>query len=228
MKILIIEDEEKIANSISESLTIDNFQVQIANSGEDGLFYLLSDTFDLLILDIMLAGRSGLEVLKTIRSKGMNLPVLILSARDTVEDRVSGLDSGADDYLIKPFSLTELKARVRALLRREKIEDITNLRIADIEVDLLARSAICSGHKLSLTAREFELLEYLMRNEDRIVSREMIGRDVWKCNDRATSLDNVIDVHIMRLRRKMKARCATPRIETIRGVGFRLENSRES
>jgi two-component system, OmpR family, copper resistance phosphate regulon response regulator CusR len=169
----------------------------------------------------MLPGRDGLQVLATLRKRGMQTPVLILTARDAVEDRVRGLDEGGDDYLVKPFAFPELLARVRALLRRGRAEQAVPLRLADLEMDVTSRKARRSGRYLELTAREFELLEYLLRHREQIVSREMLARDVWK-ETRATPIDNVIDVHINRLRRKVDEPFDPKLIHTVRGVGFVL------
>ena len=151
----------------------------------------------------MLPGRDGIEVLHTLRKQGSKTPVLLLTAKDAIEDRVLGLDAGADDYLVKPFAFAELTARLRALLRRNKPESAGVLIIAALEIDQIRRTVSREGRRIDLTAREFELLEYLARNYDRVVSREMLARDVWKESGRATPLDNVIDVHVARLRRKM-------------------------
>ncbi len=222
MRILLIEDEQKVARALEEGLTHEGYQVDVAFSGEEGFYLLNIRHYDLLLLDLMLPGRDGLEILKTIRQKGMNLPVLILTARDTVEDRVEGLDSGADDYLIKPFAFPELLARIRVLLRRGRDENPLRLILADLEMDLITRKVRRGNVEITLTAREFALLEYLMRHQGQIVSREMLARDVWQETNRATPIDNLIDVHIARLRRKIDDPFPRKLIHTIRGVGFRL------
>jgi len=168
----------------------------------------------------MLPGRDGLQVLSTLRKRGSQTPVLILTARDAIEDRVRGLDSGADDYLVKPFAFPELLARVRARLRRGRSEQASHLEVADLEVDVTSRKVRRSGRNLELTTREFELLEYLLRHKEQIVSREMLARDIWKETARATPLDNVMDVHINRLRRKVDEPFDRKLIHTVRGVGF--------
>src|SRR5881296_3823080 len=168
----------------------------------------------------MLPGRDGIEILSTLRRRGLGPPVLILTARDAVEDRVLGLDTGADDYLVKPFAFPELLARIRALVRRGRPEPPSSLKVSDLEMDVPGRRAMRAGRGRELTAREFELLEYLLRNRGRVVSREMLARDVWKETRRATTLDNVIDVHIARLRRKVDDSSEVKLIQTVRGVGF--------
>jgi DNA-binding response OmpR family regulator len=168
----------------------------------------------------MLPGRSGLEILKTMRQHGLRTPVLMLTARDAIEDRVRGLDMGADDYLLKPFAFPELLARVRALSRRGIPESSPRMRIGDLELDVAARSVTRAGQLLDLTAREFELLEYLVRHQGHVVSREMLARDVWKEAGRHTPVDNVIDVHVARLRRKVDDQFNRKLVHTVRGVGF--------
>jgi two-component system, OmpR family, copper resistance phosphate regulon response regulator CusR len=220
VQLLIVEDETKVAQALKEGLQREGYQVTVARSGEEGYFLLDTRSFDLVVLDVMLPGRSGLEVLAKLRVRDRGIPVLILTARDTVQDRVVGLDAGADDYLVKPFAFPELAARIRALLRRGRAEPAERLRVSDLELDVSAHRATRGGRQLELTAREFELLEYLLRNRGRVVSREMLARDVWKETDRATPLDNVIDVHIARLRRKIDDTFEAKLIHTIRGVGF--------
>lgn len=222
MRILIVEDETKVAHALREGLEREKYEVVVAPTGEEGFFLVNAQEFDLVILDLMLPGRDGLQVLSTLRKRGLQTPVLILTARDAIEDRVRGLDSGADDYLVKPFAFPELLARVRARLRRARTDPAVQLRLSDMEMDLLARNAKRAGRRLELTAREFELLEYLLRHKEEIVSREMLAREVWKETSRATTLDNVIDVHINRLRRKVDEPFDRKLIHTVRGVGFVL------
>ena len=223
MRILIIEDQPKVAQSVKHGLETERFDVTVAATGEDGFFLVSSQVFDLLILDLMLPGRDGLEILRTLRSRGLATPVIILSARDTVEDRIRGLDLGADDYLVKPFAFEELLARIRALLRRGRAQDVLRLKVADLEVDRVTRRVARGGQDVELTAHEYELLDYLLLHQGRVVSREMLARDVWREVARATPLDNVIDVHIARLRRKIDNGHARPLIHTLRGVGFVLQ-----
>ena len=223
MRILIIEDQLKVAQSLQRGLETERFDVTVASTGEDGFFLVSSQVFDLLILDLMLPGRDGLEILRTVRQRGLATPVIILSARDTVEDRIRGLDQGADDYLVKPFAFEELLARIRALLRRGRVQDVLRFVVADLEADRVTRRVTRGGRDVELTAREYELLDYLLLHQGRVVSREMLARDVWHEVARATPLDNVIDVHIARLRRKSDNGHGSPLIHTLRGVGFVLQ-----
>jgi DNA-binding response OmpR family regulator len=222
MRILVVEDETKVARALKEGLEREHYEVALAPTGEEGFFRVHAETFDLVILDLMLPGRDGLEILKTLRKRGLQPPVLILTARDALSDRVEGLDAGADDYLVKPFAFPELLARIRALLRRGRGEQVLRFKIADLELDLVTRRVTRRAQTIELTARELELLEYLLRHQGQIVSREMLAREVWKETARATPLDNVIDVHIARLRRKMDDPFPTKLIHTVRGVGFVL------
>lgn len=222
VRILVVEDERKLAHVLGSALQAEHYEAVVALTGEDGFFRANADTFDLVILDLMLPGRGGLEILETLRKRHVRTPVLILTALDSIDDRVLGLDLGADDYLVKPFALPELLARVRALLRRGRPSDILRLKAADLEVDLVGRHATRGGRTLDLTAREFELLEYLLRHQRHVVSREMLAHDVWKEPRRATPIDNVIDVQMARLRRKVDREGDARLIHTVRGVGFVL------
>lgn len=225
-RILIIEDDDKIARALEEGLKSEGYSVCRASTGEEGFFFLHSENISLILLDLMLPGRGGIEILKTLRKCGNHCPVLIMTAKDALEDRVIGLDAGADDYLVKPFAFPELVARIRALLRRgQQTEPSTRLKIADLELDLISRKVKRGPRALELTLREFELLEYLLRNQNHTVSREMLCREVWQEPLRATSLDNVIDVHIARLRKKIDAEDSVKLIHTVRGLGFRLSES---
>lgn len=227
MRILAIEDEPKLGQALQEGLRTEQYEVSLARTGEEGFFLAQTESFDLLILDVMLPGRSGLEILSAMRQHGFKTPVLMLTARDAVEDRVLGLDTGADDYLVKPFAFAELLARVRALVRRGAPEIVRRLRAGDLEVDVVGRSVVRAGQALDLTAREFELLEYLVRHQGHVVSREMLARDVWKESARHTPIDNVIDVHMARLRRKVDDQFEQKLIHTVRGVGFIIRDGAE-
>jgi two-component system, OmpR family, copper resistance phosphate regulon response regulator CusR len=222
VRILVVEDEQKLAQALGSALQAEHYSVILASTGEEGFFRANAESFDLVVLDLMLPGRSGLEILETLRKRDVHTPVLILTARDSVEDRVLGLDRGADDYLVKPFALPELLARIRALLRRGRPSDILRLKAADLEIDLVTRRASRSDRTLDLTSREFELLEYLLRHQGHVVSREMLAHDVWKEPRRATPIDNVIDVQMARLRRKVDLESDPRLIHTVRGVGFVL------
>lgn len=220
MRILIIEDEPKVGRALQAGLRAEDYDVTLAPTGEEGFFLASSQPFDLIVLDILLPGRDGIEVLSTLRRTGMPVPVLLLTAKDAIEDRVAGLDAGADDYLVKPFAFAELSARIRALLRRGKPEAPQPLRIDTLEMDLVARTVSREGQRIELTAREFDLLEFLIRNKGRVVSREMLAREVWKETSRGTPIDNVIDVHVARLRRKVDDQFPRKVVHTVRGVGF--------
>jgi two-component system, OmpR family, copper resistance phosphate regulon response regulator CusR len=225
MQVLVIEDEKKLAGAIRGALVTDGHDVSVANTGEDGFYLLHTRGFDLVLLDLMLPMRSGIEVLKDMRKCGLGIPVLILTSRDSLEDRVRGLDAGADDYLVKPFALPEMLARIRALLRRSSKPSSTihlKLQLSDLEMDLASRTVRRASQVVELTPKEFDLLRYLLMNEDAVVSREMIARDVWKETSRYTTLDNVIDVHVTRLRRKIDDPFPKKLLHTVRGIGFIL------
>ena len=220
-KILVIEDDVKIAQSLKQGLETEGYDVMTAVTGEDGFFLISTENFDVVVLDLMLPGRSGLEILEALRRRDSQTLVLILSARDELEDRIIGLDSGADDYMVKPFAISELLARVRVLLRRGRADQVFHLQFADLELDLVTREAWKAGEPVDLTSREFDLLAFLMRHQGRFVTRDMIAREVWKEAARATPLDNVIDVHMARLRKKID-QDGEKLIHTIRGVGFTI------
>ena len=222
MNILVIEDEPKVGQALSAGLHAEGYEVTLARTGEDGFFTATEKFFDLIILDVMLPGRNGIEILKTLRKQKVQTPVLLLTAKDALEDRVLGLDAGADDYLVKPFAFLELSARIRALFRRGKTEFPVALRINTLEMNVITRVVTREGKRLELTMREFEILEYLLRNAGHVVLREMLARDVWRETGQVTHLDNVIDVHIARLRRKLDDQFEPKLIRTVRGVGFLL------
>jgi DNA-binding response OmpR family regulator len=222
MRILVVEDEQKVADALCEGLEDERYDVVVERTGEGAFFRVNTETFDVVLLDLTLPGRDGLEILRALRQRRMETPVLVLTARDSLEDRVTGLDAGADDYLVKPFAFAELLARIRALVRRGRVADAPRLSVGDLEMDLVTRKVLRGGRPVDLTVREFELLEFLMRYQSQVVSRETLARDVWKETARTTPLDNVIDVHIARLRRKVDLEHSVKLIHTVRGVGFML------
>jgi len=221
-RVLVVEDEHKVASALKEGLEGEGYDVVVEHSGEAALVRLKTEACDIILLDLLLPGRGGIEVLSTLREQGFETPVLILTARDTLDDRVTGLNSGADDYLVKPFAFVEVVARMKALLRRGGTSGATRLGIADLEMDLITRKVTRGVRKVELTLREYELLEFLLRYEGQVVSRGTLARDVWHEAARTMSLDNVIDVHIARLRRKIDADEPIKLIQTVRGVGFTL------
>ena len=198
-RVLVIEDERKLSASVQKGLSQEGYEVLVAATGEEGFYLATTQPLDAIILDWMLPNRNGVQVLRDLRSKGIALPVLMLTARDTVDDKVQGLDAGADDYLVKPFAFAELLARLRALLRRNLPAREVVLKAADLEMDLLARRVTRDGEEIELSNREFELLEYLLRNVNASVTREMIARDVWK--EPGGVLTNIIDVYIKKIGR---------------------------
>jgi DNA-binding response OmpR family regulator len=220
VRVLVIEDDAKVAGALKTGLTAELYSVSVARTGEDGYFLATTEAYDAILLDLGLPGRGGLEILASLRRQGLTLPVLVLTARDTVDDRVRGLDSGADDYLVKPFAFAELLARLRAMLRRGRPEGAACLRLADLELDPVERSVKRAGVPVELTGREFDLLRFLLRHQGQVVTREMLASEVWKEPTRGTPLDNVIDVHIGRLRRKIERESSPRLLHTIRGVGF--------
>jgi DNA-binding response OmpR family regulator len=228
MKILIIEDEIKTAQAIHSGLQAEGYLATIARTGPEGLERLLSETFDVVLLDWMLPGCDGIEILLALRNEGARPLVLLLTAKDAVEDRVMGLDSGADDYLVKPFAFAELLARLRALLRRSSNEEPPRRRVGNLTVDLHTRQTLRGEREITLTPREFDLLAYLIRFEGQVVTRQMLAREIWKETNRSTPLDNVIDVHVARLRKKVDDGHPVRLIHTIRGVGFLCGEKREA
>jgi two-component system, OmpR family, copper resistance phosphate regulon response regulator CusR len=222
MRLLIVEDDEKTADALATGLARADFSTATARTGEEGFFLVNAEAFDLVVLDWMLPGRSGIEILKTMRARGTRSPVLLLTARDAIEDRVLGLDSGADDYLVKPFAFAELLARIRVLLRRAGKEEPLRKQIGDLVIDIQTRRAWREGQEVPLTRREFDLLAYLMRYAGQVVTRQMLAQEVWREPNRATPLDNVIDVHLAHLRKKVDEGRRARLIQTVRGVGFML------
>ncbi len=224
MKVLVVEDEPKLRHSLAKGLREEGYEVDAAATGEEAFFLVGSRIFDVVLLDVMLPGRSGFEVLEALRRARNPTPVICVTARDGVEDRVRGLDLGADDYLVKPFAFAELLARIRALLRRGRGAEPLRLHFADVEVDLVTRRVRRAGRDVDLTARELELLEYLIRNPGRPLAREEILRDVWKEERRPELMTNVVDVTVKSLRKKLGEEVASPRslIHTVRGTGYEL------
>lgn len=222
MKILIVEDEKKTGDYLKQGLSEAGFVTELASNGMDGLHLALTCDFDLLVLDVMLPGLNGWQVMERLRESGKNLPVLFLTARDQVEDRVKGLELGADDYLVKPFAFSELLARVRTLLRRGKNGLESNiLQAANLEMDLLRRRVVRAGNRIELTAKEFALLELLLRRQGEVLPRSMIASQVWDMN--FDSDTNVIEVAIRRLRAKVDDPYEPKLIRTARGMGYVLE-----
>lgn len=221
MKLLIIEDEPKTAAYLRKGLTESGFLVQVATDGDEGLFLAREGAFDLIVLDVMLPGRDGWSVIRELRQEGRNLPVLFLTARDTVPDRVKGLELGADDYLVKPFAFSELLARIRSLLRRPQLRTVEQFSVADLEMDMARGDARRSGKPLGLTRQEFLLLSLLVRRKGEVLSRTFIAEQVWDMNfDNET---NAVDVAIRRLRRKVDDPFAVKLIHTVRGLGYMLD-----
>jgi len=226
MRILLVEDNHRLNASLRQSLVEDGYAVDSAFDGEEGEELAVLTSYDVIILDIMLPIKDGLEVCRSLRKKHNNTPVLMLTARDTVDDRILGLDSGADDYLIKPFALGELRARLRALLRRDGGDKSSLLIIGDLTLDPATHVAERGGQVVQLTAKEFSLLEYFMRNAGRMISRQVVEDHVWDYD--FVSGSNVVDVYIRRLRRKIDDPFDVKLFETVRGAGYRLHKPVES
>lgn len=226
-RVLVVEDERKTRESLAEGLRLESWTVVTAAAGREAIGRLDGRTFDLLVLDRMLPDGDGLAVLRHLRERGVQTPVLMLTARGALDDRVAGLEGGADDYLAKPFAFAELVARCRALLRRPMLSTGQFLRCGDLQLDTRARVAVRAGEAIPLTPREVDILEYLLRYQGQIVTREMLEREVWKQARRMTSLDNVIDVQMMRLRRKVDGDGRDRLIATLRGVGYRMGRETE-
>ncbi len=220
MRILVIEDEQKIINFIKKGLEAEYYTVDYAMNGEEGFFKALNEGYDLILLDIMLPKMNGFELTKKIREKDIKTPILMLTARDTIEDKVKGLDAGADDYLPKPFSFDELLARTRALLRRTGSEKSNLISIADLEIDTASHEVKRDDRRIELTSREYALLEYLARNKNIVLSRTKIAQHVWGYDfDTST---NIVDVYIRYLRKKIDEDSDKKLIKTIRGTGYKI------
>lgn len=220
MRILLVEDEPTIANTVRQGLTEAGHAVDVAADGEEGLAYALAADYDVLVLDVMLPKMDGLALLRDLRRRGNKTPTLMLTARDTVDDRVDGLDAGADDYLVKPFAFPELLARIRALLRRPPLQSGTVLKVGNLEMDTAKYEVRRNGRYIDLSPREFAVLEVLMRHPDQVLSRSQIGEHVWNFDFYNES--NVVDVYIGYLRRKIDLDGEQPLLHTVRGVGYRL------
>jgi heavy metal response regulator len=218
MRILIVEDEKKVAGFIKKGLEEETYAVDAAHDGEEGLHLAKEGCYDLVILDLMLPKMDGLEVLSELRKGKKDVPILLLTAKDTVEDRVTGLNKGADDYLTKPFAFSELLARVRVLLRRGKAEVKTELQIADLSLNLVSHKVNRGGGEVELTGKEYSLLEYFMRNQGKVLTRTMIAEHVWDYN--FDTFTNVIDVYVNHLRKKVDKGHSKKLLHTLRGVGY--------
>lgn len=223
MRILIVEDEKKTADYLKKGLTEHGFTVDVASEGEDGLHLARSEAFDLIVLDVMLPGLSGWSIIKELRSEGIETPIIFLSARDAVHDRVHGLELGADDYLVKPFAFSELLARIRIILRRHPLQQPELMRIGNLELDMNRHRARRDGSSLDLTAKEFQLLSLLLRRKGEVMTRTAISEQVWGIN--FDSDTNIVDVAIRRLRKKVDDPFPQKLIHTIRGVGYVLDES---
>jgi heavy metal response regulator len=220
VRVLVVEDDQRILEFVRKGLEEEGYAVDVATDGDEALEWPAVVDFDAIVLDVMLPGRDGIEVCRTLRTRGVRTPILMLTARDTVEDRVMGLDSGADDYLVKPFAFAELLARLRALMRREPVLLGTTLEVADLSLDTVTRQASRDGQPIALTNKEYALLEYLMRHPNQVLTRTMIAEHVWNFDfDTGT---NVIDVHIRYLRRKIDDPYDLKLIQTVRGAGYRI------
>jgi DNA-binding response OmpR family regulator len=220
MRLLLVEDDAKLARSIQQGLTAESFAVEVVGTGEDAVQRARATAYDLIVLDIMLPHMDGFSVCRALRAAGLDVPILMLSARGVVEDRVRGLQTGADDYLSKPFSFAELTARVQALLRRQHPSTLRLLKVSDLTLDPVTRIVKRGEHRVDLSAREFALLEYLMRNAGHVLTRAMIAEQVW--NFTWERLTNVIDVYVNHLRRKTEVSGAPRLIHAVRGVGYVL------
>ena len=220
-RVLVVEDEVRVLSSLESGLRGAGFEVETAATGTKGSRLATSQTFDCIVLDWMLPGRDGLQILTDLRRSGRSTPVLLLTARDAIDDRVLGLESGADDYLVKPFAFAELLARIRVAIRRGQKDKETVLRVGDLELDLLRRQASRGGVEINLAHREYEVLEYLVRHKNEPVTREMLGLDIWK--EPGYAFTNVIEVYINLLRKKVEINEGSPRIVTMRGVGYCLQ-----
>jgi len=218
MRLLIVEDEKKVAGFIKKGMEEETYAVDVAYDGEEGFHLAELNQYDMIILDLMLPKMDGLEVLTRLRDKKVNTPILLLTAKDAVEDKVAGLNKGADDYLTKPFAFSELLARVRSLLRRGQVETKTELKVGDLNLDLVSHKVKRNGEEIELTGKEYSLLEYFMRNEGKVLTRTMIAEHVWDYN--FDTFTNVIDVYVNHLRKKIDKKYPSKLLHTLRGLGY--------
>ncbi len=218
MRILIVEDEKKVAGFIKKGLEEETYAVDVAHDGEEGFHLADMNQYDMIILDVMLPKMDGLEVLTRLRDKKVSTPILLLTAKDAVDDKVTGLNKGADDYLTKPFAFSELLARIRSLLRRGQAETQTELKVGDLVLDMVSHKVSRNGEEIELTGKEYSLLEYFMRNEGKVLTRTMIAEHVWDYN--FDTFTNVIDVYVNHLRKKIDKKYPAKLLHTLRGVGY--------
>jgi len=218
MRILIVEDEKKVAGFIKKGLEEETYAVDVAYDGEEGFHLAAMNQYDMIILDLMLPKMDGLEVLTRLRDKKVSTPILLLTAKDAVDDKVTGLNKGADDYLTKPFAFSELLARIRSLLRRGQVETQTELKVGDLTLDMVSHKVSRDGEEIELTGKEYSLLEYFMRNEGKVLTRTMIAEHVWDYN--FDTFTNVIDVYVNHLRKKIDKKYPAKLLHTLRGVGY--------
>ena len=218
MRILIVEDEKKVAGFIKKGLEEETYAVDVAYDGEEGFHLADMNQYDMIILDLMLPKMDGLEVLTRLRDKKVSTPILLLTAKDAVDDKVTGLNKGADDYLTKPFAFSELLARIRSLLRRGQSETQTELKVGDLTLDMVSHKVSRNGEEIELTGKEYSLLEYFMRNEGKVLTRTMIAEHVWDYN--FDTFTNVIDVYVNHLRKKIDKKYPAKLLHTLRGVGY--------